>query len=91
MSGYSIQRDGHVTRSWVILHQNMMANLMKIFCQQFLAMNFPKAKPSYRIKSKHFQAFDCTMMQQMGQLFNRRLMRDGNALVLMANGAESHF
>ena len=89
-SGYSIQKDGHVIRFWVILHPNMKENPTKIYFQQFLATNSPKARQSYRIRNSHFQVSDSMMTQKTDQQSDKRLMKAGNVLVLTANGVESH-
>ena len=91
MSGYSIQKDGHVIKFWVILHPNMEENPTKIYFQQFLATNSPKARQSYRIRNSHFQVSDSMMTRKTDQQSNKRLMKAGNVLVLTENGVESHF
>ena len=88
--GYSIQKDGHVTRFWVNPHPNMKDDLMKMSFQRFLATSSPKAKQSYRIRNSCFQVSDSMMMRKTDQQSNKRLTRDGNVPVLTENGVESH-
>ena len=90
MCGFSIQRDGHVIRFWVILHQNILEWPTKKFYQRFLVMNFPRTQKNCQTRNKHFQVSDFMTKRLTDQIFNKHLKRDGNVPVSMENGAENH-
>ena len=89
--GSSIQRDGHVIKSLVMLYQNIRAKLTKMFFQQFLDMNFLKIQKSFQTKNKISLISVCMMRQQMVQPSNKHWTKDGNVPVSTENGAENHF